>query len=208
MQPIPGAPAPVTLHPGAIGPLYLSREGFNAKSSDGFGIYGARVAVMKFPLDAAVPSPPITRLTVVPASIHVRGHLEGGKRFFELELLGPEAAASQDILWNGADYIELKLTEEGLRHVHAKPSSTVVHFWPVEIWIEGVPSINRSLSGKVNLLDGEKADGIQRITYASHGEPIAIGLTGDGISQFHVTPQVLEATSDRASSGATRSART
>lgn len=189
--PIPGAPASVAMQPGAIGPLYLSSEGWKTTTSDGFGIFGLNTEVEKYPQNAAVPSPPLTKLTVVPTSIRVHGHLEGETAFFDIELLGHDAAESQDIVWNSADYIELRLTEHGARRLHVKPHSTRVRVWPIKISIEGSPAIDREVVGEVDILESEMADSVQHLAFAKQGSPIALVLTQDGVDAFHVTPQAI-----------------
>jgi hypothetical protein len=188
--PIPGAPTSVAMQSGALGPLYLSSQGWKT-TSGGYGIYGASHADAKYPQNAAVPAPPLTRLTVVPTSIRVHGHLEGATSFFEIELLGPDGAEAQDILWNSADYVELRLTEHGARRFHGKSHATRMKVWPTKIVIKGSPAIDRTISGKVDILDGELADSLQRLTFAKHGAPIALRLTQDGVDAFHVTPQAI-----------------
>lgn len=195
--PIPGAPAPVAMQSGAIGPLYLSNEGWKATTSDGFGIYGVDDVIIKYPQNAAVPSPPLTKLTVVPTSIRIHGHLEGETTFVAIELLGHDAADSQDIVWNSADYIEVRLTERGARRLHVKSHSRPVRVWPIEIVIKGSPAIDRAMVGEVDVLNSEMADSMQKFAFAKHGAPIALMLTQDGVDAFHVTPQaVVEQSSD------------
>lgn len=189
--PIPGAPTSVEMQPGAIGPLYLSGEGWKTTTPDGFGIHGADQAIIKYPVEAAIPSPPLTKLVVVPASIRIYGQLQGETEFFDIELLGPDADGAQDIIWNSADYIELGLTEGGARRLHVKSGSTTVKVWPIKILITGSPAIDRTVSGEIDILDSELADSVQRIAFAKPGLPIALALTQDGVDDFHVTPQVV-----------------
>ncbi len=195
--PIPGAPTAVAMQPGATGPLYLSREGWNTATPDGFRIHGADDVVDKFPKDAAIPSPPLTRLDVVPTSIHIHGQLQGETAFFDIELLGPDAAESQDIAWNSADYIDLQLTEHGARRLHVEPGSTTARVWPVKISIKGSPAVDRAVVGEVDILDSELAHSVQRVAFAKPGMPITLVLTEDGVDAFHVTPQaVVELSND------------
>lgn len=187
--PIPGAPKAVEMRPGATGPLYLSREGWETTTRDGFGIYGADRVSAKYPNEAAIPSPPLTRLTVVPTSIRIHGHLQGETAFFDIDLLGHDAAESQDIAWNSADYIELRLTEHGARRLHVKSGETTVKVWPIKIFIKGSPAIDRAIVGEVDILDSEMANSVQQLAFAKHGSPIVLALTPDGVDAFHVTPQ-------------------
>jgi hypothetical protein len=189
--PIPGAPASVAMQPGAIGPLYLSIEGWKTTTPDGFGIFAADSVSGKFPKEGAIPSPPLTKLTVVPTSIHIHGQLEGKTAFFDIELLGRDGAESQDIVWNSADYIELRLTEHGARRLLGKSHATVVKVWPIKIVVQGSPAIDQAVVGEVDLLDSEMADSMQRLAFAKHGSPIALMLTPDGVDAFHVTPEAI-----------------
>ena len=195
--PIPGAPTSVAMQPGATGPLYLSREGWSTVTPDGFGIYGATRFDGKFPKEGAIPSPPLTRLTVVPTSIRLHGQLEGRAAFFDLELLGPDAAEAQDITWNSADYVELRLTEQGARRLQVASPSTAVKVWPIKIVIAGSPAIDQTVSGEVDILDSEMADSVQRFAFTKQGAPIALLLTPDGVDAFHVTPQAVVESNDR-----------
>lgn len=193
--PIKGAPLPVSLVPGATGPLYLSRDGWKTTTADGFGIYGAAQTVFKWPDCAATPSPPLTSLGVVPRSIRIEGHVRGQAAMFQLELLGPDAVEAQDLVWTGADFVELRVTDAGARRLHVGGAGPV-QVWPTRIVIEGSPSIDRAVSGEVDVLDGELAAPVQHIRYGRAGAAIALSLTQDGVNAFHVTPQaVVEAAS-------------
>jgi len=196
--PIPGAPTAVAMQPGATGPLYLSRESWNTTTPDGFGIFGATRFDSKFPKEGAIPSAPLTKLTVVPTSIRIHGQLEGRAAFFEIELLGPEAAESQDITWNSADYLELRLTEAGARRLQVASGPTAVKVWPIKIVIAGSPAIDQTVSGEVDILDREMADSVQQFAFARQGAPIALLLTPDGVDAFHVTPEAVAEQSNAA----------
>jgi hypothetical protein len=192
--PIVGAPVPVQMAPGAIGSLFLSREGWKATTPDGFGIYGADQAIFKWPLCAAAPARLLSQLAIVPTSISVHGHLQGETAFFDLELVGPEAAESQDIVWRGADYIELRLSEAGARRLHLQPGQPgvmTVKAWPTRIVVKGSPTIDPSVSGEVDILDSELADSMQHLAFATPGAPVTLSLTQDGLGAFHVTPHIV-----------------
>jgi hypothetical protein len=200
--PIPGEVVPVALTPGAIGTLFLSREGWKATSSDGlgFGIHGAAVAIFKFPDCAGVSTRFLTKLTVIPTSIVIRGHLEDETEFFDIDLLTSEAAESQDLAWNGADYIELQLTESGARRLNVKSPSTTVKVWPTKILVKGSPVIDQAMVGEVDILDGEMAEGVQQFAFAKPGSPITLALTQDGVDAFHVSAQAIAERSSKSSS--------
>jgi len=180
---------PVSLTPGAVGALYLSRQGWGVHSADGFQIFDFDRAVFKWPGCAAMDEAICTTLTVLPVSILIHGHLEGESVIRHVELLGPDAAAAQDIHWAGAACIELRLTDRGARHLHVKSPSTTVKFWPTRIKIEGSPVIDPSVRGEVDILNSELAGCAQHLEFTKHGEPITLSLTQDGVNAFHVIPQ-------------------
>jgi hypothetical protein len=191
--PITGAPAPVAMMAGATGNLYLSRAGWTATAitPDGstVGIFGIATAVFKFPSCGAIATPPLTRLTVIPTSIIVRGHMPGQTTFFDIELSGPDAAEAQDIEWNGVDYIDVQLTPRGARRMGLPPHAQTVELWPTKIRIKGSPAIDQAVLGEVDVLDAELAACTQRIAYNRRGGPVTLVLTQDGVNAFHVTPQ-------------------
>jgi hypothetical protein len=195
-RPIAGALPPVEMIPGATGNLYLSRNGWQIVSDGGFKIHGCGQALFKFPECGAIATPPLTRLTVIPTSIIVRGHLPDETTFFDIELAGPDAAESQDIVWNGADYIELHLTARGARRMGRGSHAQTVKLWPTKIRIKGSPAIDQAVLGEIDVLDPEMAACNQHIEFGRRGAPVTLRLTQDGVNAFHVTPQaVLESSS-------------
>lgn len=202
-RPIAGALPAVEMIPGATGNLYLSRDGWQITSADGFKIYGCGQAIFKFPECGAIATPPLTRLTMVPTSIIVRGHLSDDTTFFDIELSGPDAAESQDIVWNGVDYIDLHLTARGARRMGQGAHAQTVKLWPTKIRIKGSPAIDQAVLGEVDVLDNEMAACMQHIELTRRGAPVTLRLTQDGVNAFHVTPQaVLEASSSAVEVGA------
>lgn len=189
--PVAGVARPVAMKRGAMGPLFLSRVGWKATTPDGFGIHGRDQVAYKLPLCAAAPHQVLSKLAVVPTSITIRGHLEGETDFVDLELLGADAAASQRIVWGGADHIEVKLTARGARRVGRKPRATSVNLWPIWIAIKGAPAIDPSVVGEVDILNNEMADGTQELVFAKPGAPVTLSLTQDGVNAFHVTAQAI-----------------
>jgi hypothetical protein len=189
--PIAGAPAPVPLRPGASGNLFLSKDGWQTRTPDGFGISG--IATFKWPLCGAAPSRVIGELGVIPSSIVVHGHLEGETELFELELLGPDADEAQAIEWTSAAMIELRLSPRGAARLGTRSRSTTVKAWPVRILIQGAPTFDPSVPGEVDLLDVELAAEIQQLAFATRGQGIRLALTQDGLGAFHVTPEVAAA---------------
>jgi hypothetical protein len=189
--PIDGAPLPVAMASGATGCLYLSRTGWGTRSADGYSIFGSDRAIFKFPKCAGIATPVLTALRVLPTSIVVRGHLEGDDEVFDIELLGFEAAASQDIVWNGAELIELRLTSKGARRLLGESTELTIRMWPTRITVKGAPEIDPTLSGEIDILHGELAGELQRIMFDEPGSPVTLSLTQDGVTAFHVTPQLV-----------------
>lgn len=188
--PVHGFPPCVELAAGNVGIMYLSRAGFAAAAVSGFEIHGAAQVLFKIPDCAAAPVRLSTMLTVIPSSIVVRGHLEGEREFFDLELLGPDAAESQSILWTSAECIAVRLSPRGARRLRVKRSTTA-RVWPVQIKIKGQPAIDLAVSGEVDVLDVAMAERTQELAYLRPGAPIKLALSQDGVGAFHVTPQVV-----------------
>src|ERR1041384_5681739 len=166
MTPGKAAPPPVELKPGNTGLLYLTRAGWTAMSADGFAIHGSAEVALKVPDCAAGTARLLPRLTVVPTSIVVRGHLAGELEFFDLELLGPDAADAQAIHWNSANYLDVRLSSRGARRLRLKSRSTAAKIWPIAIRIKGSPAFDLAVSGEVDLLSAEMAEGPQEVAYA------------------------------------------
>lgn len=199
-HPIVGAPPPVELRPGATGNLYLSRLGWQCTTDDGFRIYGSDHAIFKFPHCAAITSPIMTQMTVIPTSIVVRGHLPEQTIFYDIELAGPDADDEQHIVWNGVDYVAVRLTARGARRMGVGADAKTVELWPTRIRIKGSPAIDQAVLGEVDVLDREMADCTQTLSFNKHGAAVTLRLTQDGVNAFHVTPQaVLEASGESAS---------
>lgn len=190
-SPIDGAPPPVAMAPGATGNLYLSRTGWKTITADGYGIFGLEHAIFKWPRCAGVSTPVLTNLSVVPTSIVVRGHLDGENTLFDIELLGPDAATSQDVVWNGAELIDLRLTPAGARRLRRDANTLTVRVWPIRITVKGAPAIDPALCGEADILDREIAGCSQHIAFTEQGSPVTLSLTQDGVNAFHVTPQLV-----------------
>jgi hypothetical protein len=175
---------------GATGNLYLSRDGWRATTDDGqYQLFGVAQAIFKYPRCGAVATSPLTRLTVIPTSIIVRGHLPGDATFYEIELVGPDAAEAQDLVWNGVDYIGLQLTPRGARRMGLGAHAQTVQLWPTRIRIKGSPAIDQAVLGEVDVLDAELAACTQHIAFSRRGAQVTLLLTQDGVNAFHVTPQ-------------------
>jgi hypothetical protein len=186
-NPVGGAQDQVVLASGETGTLFLSRAGWEA-TSDGYKIHGNEWAVFKAPNCAAAAGRLLTRLAVIPEQITMRGHLEGKRSFFDLELLGDEAGQSQIINWNGAGYVKVRLSDDGARRLRLGQTATTAKVWPVRICVKGSPAVDRAVTGEVDVLNIELADRKQDLEYKTPGSPINLVLTQDGVSAFHVTP--------------------
>jgi hypothetical protein len=177
--PIPGRPLAVELKPGATGPLYLSRAGWETTSTDGFPIFGATNAQFKEPacLGAAELH---EELSVIPQRVLVHGFADGQSELIEIDLLGPDAAEVQDVRWNGAEAIEIRL--------NGVNAGTTLKLWPTQIIVHGSAMADPTSSGEVDLLDSELAGHAQHIYFSQRGSAISLVLTQDGFGAFHVVP--------------------
>lgn len=181
MAPIPGQLPQVELKPGATGPLYLSRDGWETTSADGFQIFGAANASFKLP-DCLGAGPTHDELTVIPRQLLVHGFVDGKPEPIQIDLLGPEAADAQDVQWNGAEFIEIRLM------VNGDGQSGSVRVWPTQIVVRGCAAATPTTMGEIDLLDTELAGHTQRIQFDRRGMAISLVLTQDGFGAFHVIP--------------------
>jgi hypothetical protein len=191
---IAGAPPPVAMRPGAVGNLFLSGKGLETKSAGGYPIYGAGTSLLriKWPDEAAL-SQLGGELSVVPTSIVVHGTRENGGPFFDIELLGPDAADAQDIRWNGAEPVELRLTARGAKHLHVGDHAATVEVWPTRITVTGAPAGDPTDTGSIDILDSELATQAQHLAFTRHGAPVSLALTQLGFAEFHVVPGLSDA---------------
>ena len=179
--PIPGQPAQVQLKAGATGPLFLSRAGWETTSADGFQIFGAANASFKIP-DCLGAGPMHDELAVIPRQLLVHGFLEGQSEPIRIDLLGPEVAEAQDVQWNGAEFIEIRLMANG------DGQSGSMRMWPTQIVVLGCAAATPTTVGEIDLLDSELAGHTQRIQFDKRGTAISLVLTQDGFGAFHVIP--------------------
>ena len=179
--PIPGAPTPVAMKAGTSGPLYLSRAGWQTTTSDGYHILGSGTDAVVFKYPACLASAPFQGdLVVVPSKLLVEGYPEGETELFQIDLLGPDAAEAQDLHWDGAEYLEIRLAADG--------DPVTVKVWPTQIVVTGSARSAPTISGDVDLLDGNLAAHAQHIEFARRGTPISLVLTQNGFGAFHVVP--------------------
>jgi hypothetical protein len=122
-------------------------------------------------------------LQVVPSKLLVHGYPEGQTELIEIDLLGPDAAESQDLRWNGADYLEIQLAEPA-----ADGATAAIKLWPTQILVSGSAQSALTPPGEVDLLDGTLAAHAQHIQFARRGMPISLILTQNGFGAFHVVP--------------------
>jgi hypothetical protein len=197
-HPITGAPAPVAMQPGAVGNLFLSGNGLQTANSDGYPIYGIGTPLLriKYPDEAAI-SQLGGELRVIPTSIVVHGTRDGGRSFFDVELLGPDAADAQDIAWNGAEHVALRLTARGAKRLHLPEHPATLEVWPTRITVTGAPASDPGDTGSIDILDTQLASQGQHVKFAHHGAPISLALTQLGFAVFHVVPGMTDATPAR-----------
>ncbi|HEX8114595.1 MAG TPA: hypothetical protein VF516_42990 [Kofleriaceae bacterium] len=186
--PIPGQPAPVEMKPGATGPLFLSKTGWQTTTPDGYHILGAGTDAVAFKLPACLAAAPFQGdLTVIPSKLVVQGYPEGKSELVQIDLLGPDAAESQDLRWHGSEYLEIRLAEHA-SGPSADPHDGTVKVWPTQILVSGSAKSAPAISGEVDLLDGNLAAHAQHIQFAQRGTPISLVLTQNGFGAFHVVP--------------------
>lgn len=186
LEAIPGAPPAVPMMPGATGNLFLSRDAAQTQTADGFGIYGVDHVVFKYPRCGAASGRSMSTLSVVPRSIVLHGFV--GSQEIELDLLGEDAALSQDIRWTGAGEVEVRLSAGGAQRLSTE---TVIRVWPTRLLVHGSPALDPGVSGSVDVLDHENANVTQHLCFAQPGAVIQLSLTEDGVGLFHMTPQAL-----------------
>lgn len=186
---IPGAPSPVPMIPGATGNLFLSRDAAQTQSGDGFGIYGVEHVVFKYPSCGAAPGRPLSKLSVAPRSIVLHGFI--GSQEVELDLLGEDAASTQDIHWTGAGEIVVQLSASGAKRLQVAEGEAAVQAWPTRLIVHGSPALDPQVSGSVDVLDHESANATQHLCFSRPGAVIELSLTDDGVGLFHMTPQAL-----------------
>lgn len=192
--PISGQPAPVEMKPGATGPLFLSRTGWQATTADGFHILGAGTDAVSFKLPECLAAGPFQGdLQVIPKKLRVLGYPEGTSELIEIDLLGPDAAESQDLRWHGSEYVEIRMSEHAANGSSAVlPGGTLpggtLKVWPTQIVVSGSARSAPAISGEVDLLDGNFAAHGQHIQFARRGMPISLVLTQNGFGAFHVVP--------------------
>lgn len=182
VDPIPGRPTAVALQAGASGPLFLSKAGWAAVTPDGFQIFGAELAVFKEPLCMGADTFE-DRLEVIPSQLRIHGFPEGQAEAIEIDLLGPEAAEVQDVRWNGAEFIEIRLLPGDRR-----AGGETLKLWPTQILVRGSAAADPTSSGEIDLLDTELAGHAQHIQFTQRGTAISLVLTQDGFGAFHVIP--------------------
>lgn len=181
--PIPGFPPPVALRPGATGPLYLSKAGWQTTTPDGFQIFGAASAVFKLPVCLG-PADAFDRLSVIPSKLVVQGYAHDTDELVEIDLLGPDAADAQDVRWNGSEPVEIRL-----RNGHgARAHVAAVKLWPIHIVVAGSAASAPAVPGEVDLLDVELAAPEQHLQFHRRGAAVELALTQDGFGAFHVIP--------------------
>jgi hypothetical protein len=177
-SPPTGAPTPVPWTQGAVGNLYLHRDGWDAGNDNpkgGLYAYNVPGAVLfKFPTCA--PFRGIEPLDIVPTSIQVTA-AEG-----VFDLLGPDVAPAQQIIWNAAGNINIALKTGEVKQV-----------WPTKISVSGSPKAfpNIKPGGPVDVLDVEHADFLQTLSWQTPKAPVTLRLNERGFEAFKVVQSAI-----------------
>lgn len=172
--PVPPAPAPHA--PASVGPPArpLSDE---------------QVLLFKWP--DCQPLDPTNLLRLQPTRIVVEGVTAAGKSG-KVDLLDAALAEpAQDLDWNGASRISLRLTPAGLERFAHPPAAAPLAIWPVAIEVSGRSALGHGFSGRVDLRNQIFAGRAQRLQW-SGAEPISIRLTDSGFVLFGVLPEDIE----------------
>jgi hypothetical protein len=178
-SPPTGAPTPVAWMAGAVGNLYLHRNGWqNAQNNPKGGLYGYNVpgaVLFKFPTCA--PFRGIEPLDVVPTMIQVTG--DDGQTY---DLLGADVAPAQQITWNAAGKIRIALKTGEVKQV-----------WPTKIAISGSPKAfpNIKGGGPVDVLDIEHADFLQSFSWQNPKDPVTLRLNERGFEAFKIVQSAI-----------------
>ena len=180
------APAPVSLKHGAVGNLYMNRTGWKTKAANGATIYKSDnedQVLFKWP--QCSPYRTIENLAVPPTRISVVGTATTTARAVTVDAWGSECAPSQSINWNAAQKITLALSAEG-KH---KYGVATLEVWPTSIEVTAHPA--GGATGTVDILDVEKADFVQHLTWTNRHASVTLRLSAVGFGEFDVAPDNL-----------------
>jgi hypothetical protein len=178
-SPPTGAPTPVPWTPGAVGNLYLNRTAWDAaEANPNGGLYAYNIpGAVLFKYPQCAPFRGIEPLDVVPTSIEVTD--AGGKVY---DLLGPDVAPTQQIAWNAATNIGIKLK-----------TGEVKQIWPVKITVSGSPKAFPNIrgGGPVDILDIEHGDFLQTLSWQNPKDPVTLRLNERGFEAFKIVQSAI-----------------
>ncbi|MEQ1735265.1 MAG: hypothetical protein ABL886_02400 [Rhodoglobus sp.] len=189
VDPPTDAPTAVPLTPGAIGYLYLSRDGWKAQSSTGATLYKAGdkdYVLLKWPL--CRPYRLLGDLRVTPTKITVEGLNVATGTPVTIDLLGGDAGPAQDIDWRAAAPIIVKLSDAGAA---ANGDQPLLMVWPKRIVVNAASVKKKHISATLDVLDVQYGDFNQHLKWSERGAPIDLRLSTTGFGLFKVTPNAI-----------------
>jgi hypothetical protein len=185
-----GAPPAVPLTVGEVGNLYLSRVGWSttATGAPSEHIYGYKIpgaVVFKWPQCGAPAQRFVSSLDIIPSQISLTATITSGpsKGVRTIDIYN-ECSAPQVIEWDRAGDVRLQLV---------RPNGEVetIDVWPTSLVVAGAAASAIAISGRVDVLDAEKASTLLHFVFNGKNKSISIELTQDGLAEFHVVPESL-----------------
>ena len=189
VDPPTDAPTPVAMTPGAIGYLYLSRDGWKQQAASGATLYKAgedSYVLFKWPL--CRPYRLLAYLRVKPTRIVIDGINLATGTPISIDALGPLAAPGQDLDWRAAAPLVVKLTGTAAA---ANGGQDFMLIWPKQIVVDGASLQKPHISASIDILDVMFGDFTQHLTWSEPGAPIDLKLSTTGFGKFKVTPQPI-----------------
>jgi hypothetical protein len=158
---------------GAVGNLYLSRQGWESVANIDGGLFGYKTEAVLFKFPTCLPFRGIEPLAVMPTSIKVTFLDEKSNTMMTLDALPGSA-----IKWTGAAKITF-VTANGARTE-----------WPKRIDVAGASVQYADQSGVVDVLSCDLGDFTQVIDWKK-GEPVTLQLTENGFEAFNVIQEAI-----------------
>ncbi|HWU89385.1 MAG TPA: hypothetical protein VN253_19120 [Kofleriaceae bacterium] len=129
-------------------------------------------------------------LSLQPTCVLVTGMAENGT-IRTVNLLDPNLAqSSQDIDWNGASWIRLHLTPQGLQ-LFGPTASSPLSIWPIRIEVTGTPTFGLGFEATVDLRD-QKVGGYQQHLRWTDTASIEVQLTDTAFAEFGIPSEGIE----------------
>jgi hypothetical protein len=160
--------------PGAVGNLYLSRQGWDSLTAIDGGLFGYNTEAVLFKFPWCLPFRGIEPLAMIPTSIKVT--------FFDDKsqaLLAVDVQPGSQIVWNGARKITFE-TADGSRTE-----------WPKRIDVAGASVQYPDQKGVVDVLNCDLGDFTQQIEWKKQGAPVTLQLTENGFEAFNVIQEAI-----------------